>query len=135
MLTIQLKPDLAEQIASLVGEEQVNAEAFVDKALRAYLTQFRQEKIRTETEAFHQQYDELSAKYPNQYVALHQGQIIDHDPDLRTLHLRVFNRLGHVPVLLKQVTDGPDREWVFRSPRFASRFNARTQRGKGARGN
>ena len=46
------------------------------------------------------------------------GQVIDHDQDVRTLHLRVFNQLGRVPVLLKKVTSEPDRELVFRSPRF-----------------
>lgn len=118
MLTINLKPDVAEQISSLAGQEQADAEAFVDKALRIYLAQFRREKIRAETEAFNQQYDKLLAKYPDQYVAIHNGQVIDHDSDLRTLHLRAFNQLGHVPVLLKQVTSEPDQELVFRSPRF-----------------
>lgn len=45
--------------------------------------------------------------------AMHKGQVIDHGPDLRTLHLRVFARLGHIPVLLKRVTDEPERELVF----------------------
>ena len=117
MLTINLKRDLAEQISSLAGQSQANAEAFVDKALRAYLTQFRREKIRAETKAFNQQHDKLLAKYSDQYVAVHNGQVIDHDQDLRNLHLRIFNRLGHVPVLLKKVTNEPDRELVFRSPR------------------
>lgn len=118
MPTINLKQDLAEQISSLAGKSQSNAEAFVDKALRAYLVEFRREKIRAETEAFHQQHQQLLAKYPGQYVAVHDGQVIDHDQDLRTLHLRVFARLNHTPVLLKKVTSQPDQELVFRSPRF-----------------
>lgn len=118
MTTINLKPDLAEQVEFLASKSQTSAEAFVDKALRTYLVQFRREKIRAETEAFNQQHEELLAKYSGQYVAIHNGLVIDHDQDLRTLHLRVFNRLGHIPVLLKQVTNEPDRELVFRSPRF-----------------
>jgi hypothetical protein len=118
MITINLKPDLAEQIEHLAGKNQASAEAFVDKALRTYLAEFRREKIRAETETFNQQYETLLAKYPGQYVAIHDGQVIDHDPDLRTLHLRVFDHLGYMPVLLKQVTKEPPRELVFRSPRF-----------------
>ena len=49
---------------------------------------------------------------------MHQGTVIDHDLDLRTLHLRVFAQLGHTSVLLKQVTPEAERELVFRSPRF-----------------
>ena len=118
MATINLKPDLAEQVELLASKSQTSAEAFVDKALRSYLVQFRREKIQAETEAFKQQREELLAKYSGQYVAVHNGQVIDHDQDLRTLHLRVFDQLGHLPVLLKQVTNEPDHELVFRSPRF-----------------
>lgn len=118
VLTISLKQDLADQISSLAGKSQANAEAFVDKALRTYLAQFRREKIRAETEAFNQQYQQLLAEYEGQYVAVHNGQIIDHHDDLRTLHLRVFDQLGHTPVLLKKVRGQPDRELVFRSPRI-----------------
>ena len=118
MLTVNLKQDIANQILSLVGENQASIKAFVDKALRAYLAQLRREKIRAETEAFTQQRQELLAKYAEQYIAMHDGQVIDHDPDLRILHLRVFDQLGQTPVLLKKVTDQPGQEWVFRSPRF-----------------
>ncbi len=118
MVTVTLKPDLAKQITSLAGESQAKAEAFVDKALRTYIARFRREKIRAETEIFNRQYEMLLVKYPDQYVAIHHGQVIDYDQDLRTLHLRVFERLGHIPVLLKKVTKEPRRELVFRSPRF-----------------
>ncbi len=118
METISLKSDLAEQIRFLANRNQTSTEAFVDKALRVYISQFRREKIRAETEAFNQQRKKLLAKYPGEYVAIHNGQVIDNDQDLRTLHLRVFDRLGHTPVLLKQVTNEPDRELVFRSPHF-----------------
>jgi predicted transcriptional regulator len=118
MLTVNVNPDIAEQIGRLADETRMDTEALVDQALRAYLAQFRQEKIRTETQAFEQQRASLLRQYRGEYVAIHEGRVIDHDPDLRTLHLRVFARLRHTPVLLKKVTEEPDRELVFRSPRF-----------------
>lgn len=119
MLTVTLRSDVAEHVRLLAGEAQTEAEAIVDKALRTYLKQFRREKIRTETEAFEQQRESLLARYRGEFIAMHEGHVIDHDPDLRALHLRIFARLGHAPVLLKRVEDGPVREWIFRSPRFA----------------
>jgi hypothetical protein len=104
MLTVTLKPDVAEQVSQLAAAIQTEADALVDKAVRAYLVLLRQEKIRAETEAFDQQRAQLLEQYRAEYVALHQGQVIDHDPSLRTLHWRVFARLGHTPVLLKPVT-------------------------------
>lgn len=116
-LTITLKPDVAEQLAQLTTQ-QSEADDLVDQALRAYLARFRREKIHQEAEAFQKQRAALLRQFAGQYVAIHNGQVIDHDADLRTLHLRVFARLGHTPVLLKQVKEAPDRELVFRSPRW-----------------
>ena len=93
MTTITLAPDLAQQIENLTGKDYADTKAFVEKAVRAYLIQVQREKIRTETEAFNAQYEELRAKYLGQYVAIHQGSVIDHDSDLRTLHLRVYKQL------------------------------------------
>ncbi len=118
MTTITLKSDLSRQIEYLAGTQQIEQELFIDKAVRQYIVLLRQEKIRAETISFEAQSETLMRQYPNQYVAMHQGEIIDHDPDLRTLHLRVFARLGHTPVLLKQVTPTAKEELTFRSPRF-----------------
>ena len=60
----------------------------------------------------------LLDRYRGEYVAIDKGQVIDHDPNARALHLRVFARLAHTPVLLKRVTDQADRDLVMRSPRF-----------------
>ncbi|MCW5854201.1 MAG: hypothetical protein KIT87_29300 [Anaerolineae bacterium] len=118
MLTVTLKPDVADQVEAVAQEARLDADTVGDKAVRAYLAQWRREKIRAETVAFEQQRETLLSQYSGPYVALHDGQVVDHDPDLRTLHLRVFARLGHTPVLLKQVTAEPDRDMVFRSPRI-----------------
>ena len=83
-----------------------------------HLRPYQREKIRAETDAFHAQKTELLIQYAGEYVAMHQGAVIDHDLDLRALYLRIFARLGHTPVLLKQVTPEAERELVFRSPRF-----------------
>jgi hypothetical protein len=122
MTTITLAPELAEQIGYLGGTDQESVQQIVEKAVRAYLARLRQEKIRRETEAFQTQYRTLLTDYAGQCVAVHQGRIIDHDPDLRALHLRVFEKVGHTPVLLKQVTAEPERELVFRSPRLERRM-------------
>ena len=61
---------------------------------------------------------DLSAKHPGKYVAVHNGEVIDHDPGIRTLHLRVYEKYGRTPILLKQVVAGPERELVIRSPRL-----------------
>jgi hypothetical protein len=61
---------------------------------------------------------DLSAKHPGEHVAVHNGEVIDHDPDIRTFHLRVYEKYGRTLILLKQVVAGPERELVIRSPRL-----------------
>ena len=118
MTTVTLNPDLVQQIENLSSKEDSDAQSFVERAVRAYLVQIQREKIRTETEAFNAQVKMLHAKYAGQYVAIHQGKVIDSDSDLRTLHLRVYELVGRTPVLLKRVMSEPEREIVFRSPRL-----------------
>ncbi|MBI3761454.1 MAG: hypothetical protein HY260_06275 [Chloroflexi bacterium] len=118
MLTVTLKPDMAEQINQMANSNQATAEDFVDSILRQHVRAFRREKIRAESNAFEEQKQSLLDQYRGEYVAVHEGKVIDHDPSLRALHLRVFAKLGHTPVLLKKVTDEPDRVLVFRSPKI-----------------
>ena len=118
MLTVTLKPDVAEQVRQLAEVAQTEAEAIVDEALRNCLAQARREKLEAETRAFEQQRLTLFARYRGEYVAIHGGQVVDHDPDVRALHLPVFARHTHTPVLLKQVAESPDRELRMRSPGF-----------------
>lgn len=118
MTTIMLTPELVKKIEQVTGTEQTDTETFVEEAVRLHISQFRRNKIRAETKAFDRQYDSLLKKYRGQFVAIHEGQIIGHDPDLRILHLKVFNEFGQIPILLKQVMEQPERELQFRSPRL-----------------
>ncbi len=119
MPTVTLKPELAEQITHFTNGNQSTIDTFVDEAVRTHLHQMARQKIRAETKAFEQQQDMLLANYLGQYVAIHDGQIIDHDPNLLALHLRIFEQLGDVAVLLKKVTTEPERDLVVRSRRFS----------------
>lgn len=118
MLTINVKPHIGDQVSRLAQETHTDTEELIDRAIRAYLAQARHDKIRAETQAFDALRKNLVEQYLDEYVAIHQGQVIDHDSDLRTLHLRVYARLGNTPVLLKLVSREQDPELVFRSPHF-----------------
>ncbi len=118
MLTITLRPDVAEQISQIAGESKMETEAVVDTAVRAYLRRHAEEKIRAEQKEFDEQKESLLVKYKGEYVAVHNGEVIDHDPSIGELHRRVRKSLGRIPVLLKKVTDEPDRVLLFRSPKL-----------------
>lgn len=61
---------------------------------------------------------ELAEKYLGQYVAIHNGKVVDHDKDFHSLHSRIRQRFGRQPVLLRRVEAEPERVLAFRSPRL-----------------
>ncbi len=120
MNTVTLRTDIVEQIKNLArySESQTDPDEIVDRALRHYLREMRRQKLRREQQAFEQQKTELLTKYFGEYVAMHEGKVIDHDRDLRVFNSRVFKRLGRTTVLHKKVMDEPERDIMFRSPRL-----------------
>ena len=118
MSTITLQPRLVEQLEQVAAQRSVEAQELIETAVRAYLRQVEREKIKAEAEAFRSMHAELAEKYLGQYVAIHNGKVIDHDEDFQALHSRIRQRFGRQPVLLRQVKSEPERVLTFRSPQF-----------------
>lgn len=71
-----------------------------------------------ERQAFEAMYEDLLRQYEGQYVAVHQGQVVDHDTDqLALLRRRKLNYPQDV-VLIAQVSSEAQRVLHFRSPRL-----------------
>ena len=87
-----------------------------DKAIRRYLRQEAEKKIRREEQHFRAQHAQLLDQYAGQFIAMHEGRVIDSDTDELTLYLRIREQLPMVGVLIKQVTPTPEEVWVMRSP-------------------
>ncbi|MDM8529381.1 DUF5678 domain-containing protein [Anaerolineales bacterium HSG24] len=120
MRTATIKPERAKQLDDLIATSdlQIDMDEIVDRALLFYFRELQRQKMRKEIQAFERQKPELLKKYFGEYVAIHEGKVIDHDSDVRTLNQRVFKRLGRTTVLHKLVTDEPERELMIRSPRL-----------------
>lgn len=120
MTVVDLDPRLFEQMRWIARWQKVSADELATRALSSYLDQLEWEKLQAEMDAFQSQLPTLLARYGDEYVAMHEGQVIDHDPDLRTLHSRVYAAMGSVPVLLQKVTDVPAPDILVRGPRLES---------------
>ena len=116
---IDFSPRLLEQVRWIAQWQQVTADEVATRALSSYLDHLEWEKLEAEMVAFRSQLPALLAVYPDQYVAVHEGLVIDHDADLRVLHGRVYARMGSVPVLLQKVTAEPASDILVRGPRLA----------------
>lgn len=118
-MVVELKePVLVQQVAQLARTQERLPEEVVEAAVRSYLEALEEQAIHRETEAFWQQHDELLALYPNQYVALRNGVVVDHDSDVSWLERRVRNRYGMAPVLIAPVTPVGRRDLQWRGGRI-----------------
>ena len=77
-----------------------------------------QEKMLREVEAYKNMHAQLASQYAGQFVAIHNGQVVDHDADKDALFFRVKQNFPNEIVLQRQVLENPDPVLHFRSPRF-----------------
>ncbi len=75
-----------------------------------------------EAAAFRRMVPILLAQYPNEFVAVHDEQVIDHDADDIALIQRVHSRIGYVPIYVGRAADGivPVRRSHYREMRGGS---------------
>ena len=108
----------AQQVARLRERDvaEILAEAIVlevEVAERA-----RETAVDREEMAFQRLHPQLWQQYPGQYVAIYNGQLIDHDRDQITLFQRVKQKHPGEFIWIAPVYEKPIEEYVIRSPRF-----------------
>ena len=60
-------------------------------------------KLEAEVRAFERMHPRLVEAYLGQFVAVHEGRVVDADGDFEALFLRLQRRLGGVVVLIRRV--------------------------------
>lgn len=122
IVTLHIPDHVAAQAQKLAEQQQRPlTEVLTDILLQAFPAVYvhpQRERMLRETAAFEAQLPQLRFKYQREYVAMHQGQVVDHDADQMTLVKRIDNIYGTAVVLIKQVTNQPKRVLRARSPRF-----------------
>jgi len=67
-------------------------------------------------EAYRTMHAELKQRFLGEYVAIHNGELVDHDADRRALSRRVRQKYRSVAVLITPVEEKPEREFLMQSP-------------------
>ena len=78
-------------------------------------------KWQSERAAFWRLLPSLFGQYQGQYVAIHQGAVVDSGDDQVALALRVYRRYGYVPIYVGHVSDRPPETLRVPSPRILSK--------------
>ena len=112
-MSLELKePRLVKHIEQLASATRQPAEQVLEEAVQAYLDEMERAAIRVETQHFRAKQAELAQRYPDEHVAMREGEVVDHDVDVSRLEKRVRERFGVLPVLIAPVTSPRELRWV-----------------------
>ncbi|OIO91923.1 MAG: hypothetical protein AUK03_10415 [Anaerolineae bacterium CG2_30_64_16] len=107
MTVVALQSKLAAQLDTEARRRQTSVDALVNDWLEDQLWHERRRQIYEEAERFRARHAELLLQYGGQYIAMRNGVVIDHDPELLALHGRIRAQYGDDPVLITPVTTEP----------------------------
>jgi hypothetical protein len=78
----------------------------------------RRQQLAAEQAAWYARPLEERQSHPGEFIAVYNQQIIDHDPDQRSLYLRVRERFGRSPVLIVHADWEEPPVYTMHSPRL-----------------
>ena len=78
----------------------------------------RRAEMLAQTAVFETRLAELRQTHLGEYVAFHEGELVDHDADHHQLSQRIKARFPNAIVLIRQVTVEPERPLRLGSPRL-----------------
>jgi hypothetical protein len=79
-----------------------------DEAIRRYLWELDRAKISAETAVYRRKHAEIAGQYLGEYIAIHNGEIVDHDLEFNTLRRRIRARFGRAAVMMTLVEKQSD---------------------------
>ena len=110
MAAIVLRPDLLDALEKHADLEATSLDDLVNEAVARYVRDLQHDKLEQEIEAYRRLHGELQRQHLGQWVAVHRGQVVDHDGDRAELHRRVRDRYGKTVVLIRRVSEEPEEE-------------------------
>ena len=103
MPTLLVDTNLYNRIEEAAVEQKTNVDQILIQALRHYLWKLDRRKISVETKIYHQQHAKLKVKYLGQYIAMHQGKVVDYDTNFQTLYQRTQQKFGRTAIMITLV--------------------------------
>ena len=121
--TLEIPAELYERIERLAAVRETPVAYLLEDALALVEDQPEVDdndaKMALEETAYGSMHAELFEKYAGQYVAIHNGQLVDTDPDETALYARINERFPNEIVLLKKVVEVPEPDLRIPSQRFS----------------
>lgn len=116
IMQLTVNETTAAHLEQVARDKDTTTQKLAEQAIREFLRAEARHRMQREMQAFVEMHSELLKQYPGEFVAIHQGRLIDHDRSQLALYLRIEKRSSYTPVLIKQVLDDPQEVYTFRSP-------------------
>lgn len=124
-ITLAVPEEVYEQASSIAQATQKPVDEVFQDALEQLFSPFplheKHAEMAQEVEAFKAMHSRLVATYLGKYVAVFQGNVIDHDEDVVVLSQRVDEKFPNEVILVRLVEPSAERILNMRSPRFLNR--------------
>jgi Arc/MetJ family transcription regulator len=104
-----IEPQLYSRVEQAADGHKIGIDRILTDAIRRYLWELHRRKISEESQVYQQRHAELKAQYLGQYIAMHDGQVVDHDSDSVALRQRVRQQFRHTPMMITLVEEGAER--------------------------
>ena len=117
MIQIEVEPSVVERLHAVAERRQISVQALLSELVDNLEWKEWHREIDEEHERFLQQHSQLLETYKGEYIAMRHGKVLDHDPDLVTLHNRVRAEYDDVSILITLVADEPIQTFRIRRPR------------------
>jgi len=119
MTTITLEPTLQTKLEQFAQSINQSVEEMINQALRQYLDELSRRKLEAEIQVYEKKlHVRLKKSHLGQFVAIHQGKLVDADTDCGKLFLRIEARYGDLAILIRQVQATPHEIYQFHGIRM-----------------
>ena len=105
MPVVTVGSELYQRVEEAAQAQKASVDEILAEAVRLYLWEQDRQKVEQESAAYRRQHAEIKARYLGQFVAVHDGQVVDHGPDFTVLRRRVRQQYGRIPVMITQVAE------------------------------
>ena len=104
-MDLKLREELLETLEDRAEQEGKDVNDILNAAVEHYLLKEQRDKLDQEISAYQTMYPDLLKKYPQQWVAIHNRELVDHDIDGLALYNLVRKNYGLTSVLIRNVSD------------------------------
>ncbi len=108
--------DVVEDALIAFLQPAASSEMGAGNGSSAPASDWRRAKIHAEAEAWRSLLSAVRRGYGDDFVAVHNGQVVDNDSDRLTLYRRIRARFGDIPILTTPAGSAPPREFQLFHP-------------------